>query len=80
MKTDHVVELIQRHLKVALNIVDDSDQPPPLERDIFWDQSSPRLEDFPAWDEAYMTNMYVTPEGHEDYEFKTVQELRDPMA
>jgi len=73
-------ELIQRHLKVALNIVDDSDQPPPLERDIFWDQSSPRLEDFPAWDEAYMTNMYDTPEGHEDYEFKTVQELRDPMA
>merc|ERR1712223_432125 len=73
-------ELINRHFKVAMNIVDDSEQPPPLERDIFWEQASPRLEDFPAWDEAYMTNMYDTPEGHEEYEFKTVPELRDPMV
>ena len=82
------LELIQRHLKVALNIVSEDELPPPLEKDIFWDQTSPRLEDFPRWDEAYLTNMYQqqdgntydTPEGHEENEFKTIQELRDPMA
>lgn len=80
-------ELIQRHFRVSLNIVDEGDAPPPLQRDIFWDQTEPVLEDFPPWNDAYMTNIYQsqdstydTPEGREDYEFKTVQELRDPMA
>ena len=80
-------ELIQRHFRVSLNIVDDGDNPPALQRDIFWDQTEPVLEDFPPWSDAYMTNIYQTqdstydtPEGRDDYEFKTVQELRDPMA
>ena len=80
-------ELIQRHFRVSLNIVDEADAPPPLQRDIFWDQPEPVLEDFPPWNDAYLTNIYQsrdstydTPEGREDYEFKTVQELRDPMA
>ena len=32
-------ELIQRHFRVSLNIVDDGDDPPALQRDIFWDQT-----------------------------------------
>jgi len=80
-------ELIQRHFRVSLKIVDDSTEPPALQRDIFWDQSEPVLEDFPPWSEACLTNIYQsqeetydTPEGREDYEFRTIQELRDPMA
>ena len=79
--------MIQRHFRVSLNIVDDGEEPPALERDIFWDQTEPVLEDFPPWSEAYLSNIYQsqnntydTPEGREDYDFKTVQELRDPMA
>ena len=65
----------------------DGEESPALERDIFWDQTEPVLEDFPPWSEAYLSNIYQsqnntydTPEGREDYDFKTVQELRDPMA
>ena len=36
-------ELIVRHIKVAMTIVDDGDEPPPLERDVFWNEKEPEL-------------------------------------
>ena len=80
-------ELINRHFKVALNIVDDLEEPPELKKDLFWDQKDPVLEDFPPWDDVYVRTIYDdktydTPEGNEenDVHFRTVQELRDPMG
>jgi len=80
-------ELINRHFKVALNIVDDLEEPPELKKDLFWDQKDPVLEDFPPWDDMYVRTIYDdktydTPEGNEetDVHFRTVQELRDPMG
>ena len=79
-------DLIQRHLKVALNIVDDVQQPPPLEKDVFWDQTDPELQDLTG-DNGLLTarntnHIYQdnARESEEIIEFKTVQELRDPMA
>jgi len=80
--------LINRHFKVAMNIVDETEDPPELQKDIFWGQTDPILQDFPPWDDTYMANMfnvdveklYDEPEGDEsNHSFKTVQELRDPM-
>jgi len=80
--------LINRHFKVAMNIVDETEDPPELQKDIFWGQTNPVLQDFPPWDDSYMANMfkvdveklYDEPEGDESsHPFKTVQELRDPM-
>ena len=36
-------ELLNRHLKVAMNIVDDDKDPPELKQDMFWDQTEPEL-------------------------------------
>jgi len=80
--------LINRHFKVAMNIVDETEDPPELQKDIFWGQSDPVLQDFPPWDDMYVTTMfnvdgekvYDEPEGDESsHTFRTVQELRDPM-
>jgi len=80
--------LINRHFKVAMNIVDETEDPPELQKDIFWGQQDPVLQDFPPWDDMYVTNMFNTdgekvydePEGDEsNTSFRTVQELRDPM-
>lgn len=81
-------DLINRHFKVAMNIVDETEKPPELQKDIFWGQNNPVLQDFPPWDDMYVTNMFNTdiekvydiPEGDDSrHSFKTVQELRDPM-
>ena len=80
-------DLIQRHLKVALNIVDDVQQPPRLEKDVFWDQTDPELQDLTG-DNGLLTarntnHIYqddTRRESAEVIEFKAVQELRDPMA
>ena len=80
-------DLIERHLKVALTIVDDVQQPPKLERDVYWDQADPVLQDLKG-DNGILTSnnanfIYqddTTRESEEIIEFKTVQELRDPMA
>ena len=79
-------DLIQRHLQVALKIVDEDQKPPKLERDVFWDQSDPVLQDMTG-DNGILTtrnrnHVYHddTKEPEEVIEFKTVQELRDPMA
>eukprot|EP00092_Neocalanus_flemingeri_P010264 GFUD01011060.1.p1 GENE.GFUD01011060.1~~GFUD01011060.1.p1 ORF type:complete len:409 (+),score=73.73 GFUD01011060.1:151-1377(+) len=81
--------LINRHFKVAMNIVDENEEPPELQKDIFWGQVDPVLQDFPPWDENYVSSMfdtdvekvYDTPEGDErgSQSFRTVQEMRDPM-
>ena len=79
-------DLIQRHLQVALKIVDDEQKPPKLEKDVFWDQSDPLLQDI-SGDKGILTDRNTnhvyqddTKEPEEVIEFKTVQELRDPMA
>ena len=36
-------ELLNRHFKVAMSIVDDQDEAPELKKDIFWDKSEPAL-------------------------------------
>ena len=79
-------DLIERHLQVALKIVDEDQKPPKLERDVFWDQSDPVLQDMTG-DNGILTtrnrnHVYHddTKEPEEVIEFKTVQELRDPMA
>ena len=41
-------ELIVRHIKVAMTIVDDGDEPPPLERDVFWNEKEPDLSASPS--------------------------------
>ena len=80
-------DLIQRHLKVALKIVDDVQKPPPLEKDVFWDQTDPELRDLRGDNNGLLTarntnHIYTDDkrESGEVIEFKTVQELRDPMA
>ena len=80
-------DLIQRHLKVALKIVDDVERPPPLEKDVFWGQTEPELQDLTG-DNGLLTgrntnHIYqddIRRESAEVIEFKAVQELRDPMA
>ena len=79
-------DLIQRHLKVGLQIVEDDQQPPKLERDVFWDQEDPVLQD-QTGDNGILTKRNTNhiyqddnKEPEEIIEFKTVQELRDPMA
>ena len=38
-------ELLNRHFKVAMNIVDEKEDPPELQKDIFWGQVDPQLKD-----------------------------------
>ena len=84
-------DLIQRHLKVALKIVDDDQKPPALERDVFWHQAEAVLQDLTGdnsnglltnsnWDQTNHIYLDDTRESEEVMEFKTVQEQRDPMA
>lgn len=77
-------ELINRHFRVAMRIVDSPSAPPALQRDVFWDQTEPTLEDFPAWSEEYAASMgqlegeYDLAEGMEP-NYTMPQEQRDPM-
>jgi len=53
-------QLIQRHFKVSLNIVDNRRQPPPLQKDVWWDDGQPVLKDSEEYDNnAYMLNEVV---------------------
>ena len=79
-------DLIERHLKVALKIVEDDQQPPKLERDAFWNQPDPVLQDLTG--DNGLTRQNTNPRIYQDdiknseemVEFRTIQELRDPMA
>jgi len=81
-------ELINRHFRVGMSIVDSTKPAPPLRRDVFWDQAEPVLDDFPAWSDEYAATMaqmerdYDTPEGKEganDEAYMMPMEQRDPM-
>jgi hypothetical protein len=37
-------ELLNRHFNVAMTIVDDQEEPPELQKDIFWNQASVQLK------------------------------------
>ena len=43
-------ELLNRHFKVAMTIVDENEDPPELEKDIFWNQADPELIEHPDLD------------------------------
>ena len=36
-------ELLNRHFRVAISIVDDNEDPPELRKDIFWNKAEPEL-------------------------------------
>ena len=38
-------ELLNRHFRVSMSIVDDHEDPPELEKDVFWNQSEAELLD-----------------------------------
>ena len=39
-------ELLNRHFKVAMGLVDEGDDPPELKMDAFWNKSEPELLDY----------------------------------
>jgi len=63
-------ELINRHMKVAFNIVDKTELPPVLGKDAFWGLPAPKL--------MLVSNEVGT--SPEKIELLTYQEKRDPMA
>jgi len=79
-------ELINRHFRVGMSIVDQVEDPPLLQKDIFWDQANPELVDFPKWDDMYVANMFTVGDGdapvaEQQYDFTISNtERRDPMA
>ena len=40
-------ELLNRHFRVAMSIVDDYEEPPELKKDIFWNSAEPELIEHP---------------------------------
>ena len=45
-------ELLNRHFKVAMSIVDEHEDPPELKKDIFWNELEPELLERPDWSEV----------------------------
>ena len=43
-------ELLNRHFKVAMTIVDENEEHPELKKDIFWNQVDPELIEHPELD------------------------------
>merc|ERR1719320_2214686 len=68
-------ELINRHFRVGMNIVDDKETPPELQKDIFWGQRDPELGDVGNNNELESD----MKDGNDEEEFRTNQERRDPM-
>jgi len=48
-------DLLNRHFKVAMGIVDEHEDPPELKKDIFWNQSEPKLIEHSEWSEVNIT-------------------------
>ena len=67
-------ELINRHFKVAMNIVDENEDPPELQKDIFWGKPDPELTDQPELGEM---NLIVQEEDGDPRKFSN-SERRDP--
>jgi len=84
-------ELLNRHFRVGFSLVEETEDPPDLQRDIFWGQSEPELVDFPPWSISYEEGLggkphvdYDEPEGRDgdifnQQQYTTIQEQRDPM-
>merc|ERR1719309_758262 len=80
-------ELINRHFRVAMKIIDDSEDHPEIQKDIFWGQTEPILkDDLISDDDTTMFNSSVEKvvDSLEQAEngnlnFRTMQEQRDPM-
>ena len=45
-------ELLNRHFKVAMGVVDEHEEPPELKKDMFWNQSEPQLIEHDDWPEV----------------------------
>ena len=79
-----LVELIQRHLTVAMTIVEDREKHPQLEKDVFWDETKPELGQGNI--NILCQHDLTSPSGTvgnlqgQAGQFKSNQELRDPMA
>ena len=76
-------ELLNRHFRVAMNIVDDKESPPKLQKDIFWNQREPDLVDLKDLYNSDIENLsdMSNEKNYENLEeeYTTNQELRDPM-
>jgi len=82
-------ELLNRHFKVAMNIVDTVESPPSLQKDIFWGQPDPELVDTHRIEEVYMAgscisgvenkDMVMSPE-HRPEDAISMVEKRDPCS
>jgi len=68
-------ELINRHFKVAMNIVEENEDHPELQKDIFWGRTDPELKDHPELGEM---NFIVQTEDGELRETVSNTEKRDP--
>ena len=69
-------ELINRHFRVAMNIVEEDEDHPELQRDLFWGQSNAELTDHPQFGEMNIT--VQAEEGAIKEQFSNI-EKRDPM-
>ena len=48
-------ELLNRHFKVSMSIVDEHEDPPELRKDIFWNKAEPELIE-QEWSEVNITS------------------------
>jgi len=69
-------ELLNRHIKVAMSIVDKTEAPPPVKKDKFWGQEKPKIFDVGCTENHEDYDHSCTPEK---IELITHQEKRDPM-
>ena len=49
-------ELLNRHFKVAMGLVDETEEPPELKKDIFWSQPEPELVEQTELVEAHIND------------------------
>merc|ERR1712106_1282597 len=74
-------ELLNRHFRVAMNIVEDKENPPELKKDMFWGQVDPELTEIAGWCCTDIENKCdIDNEEKEESvlrEYTTNQELRD---
>ena len=76
-------ELLNRHFRVAMNIVEDKENPPELKKDMFWGQVDPELTEIAGWCCTDIENKCDIDNQEKEEsvlrEYTTNQELRDPM-
>jgi len=70
-------DLINRHLKVGMNIVDKSEEHPRLEKDVFMEQPNPSLL---AFVNGGYTKENEVETGNKDFELETLQDEPEPIV